>query len=177
MKKKTNNSFLTFILNNEFFALGVEKVLEIIETSDENTLTNLPKAPESVEGVANFRGNVIPIVNTRLKFDMPAYASNERFVIMVLQLNIGGVQQIIGTMADKVVDVIEIQEKDIQAVPEVGQGVNSDYIQGVVHRQDKFIMLLDLESAIQSDEIIRLEDTVETKEGPEDAIIEETIEA
>lgn len=151
-----NNSFLTFRLNGELFAIGVESVLEIIETTEEESITPLPKAPTAVEGVVNFRGNVIPIVNTRLKFDMDTYADTDKFVIMVLNLTLDGEEQTIGAMADKVVDVIEIEDKDVQPVPEVGQGINSEFIQGVVHRDSQFVMLLDFEKAINSDDIIQL---------------------
>ncbi|WP_430813764.1 chemotaxis protein CheW [Carboxylicivirga sp. RSCT41] len=154
---ETNStSFLTFMLNGEIFAVGVQKVLEIIEADTDHTVTNLPKAPETIEGVVNFRGNVIPIVNSRLKFDMATYGADDKFVIMVLKLVLNNTEQIVGAMADKVVDVIEIDEKDVQPVPEVGKGLNSDFITGVLHRNNQFITLLDFEKAISSDEIIQL---------------------
>ncbi|WP_430816905.1 chemotaxis protein CheW [Carboxylicivirga sp. RSCT41] len=154
-------SYLTFRLKGELFAIGVDKVLEIIETSEDHTITNLPKAPEAVEGVVNFRGNVIPVVNTRQKFDLDNYEDQERFVVMVLNLNLGGEEHIVGAMSDKVVDVIEIMEKDIQPVPEVGKGYNSDYVSGVVYRNEEFVMVLDIEAAIDSDEIIQIKNEEE----------------
>ncbi|TRX71639.1 chemotaxis protein CheW [Carboxylicivirga sp. M1479] len=160
-----NNSFLTFQLNNELFALGVEQVLEIIEASQDQKITHLPKAGHTIEGVVNFRGNVIPVINTRLKFDMDTYGADDKFVIMVLNLTMNGTEQTIGALADKVVDVIELEEKDVQSVPEVGQGINSEFIQGVVYRNDRFIMLLDMEKAISNDDIIQLKSEEEpTKE-------------
>lgn len=170
---KKINSYLTFRLKGELFAIGVEKVLEIIETSEEHAITALPKAPETIQGVVNFRGNVIPVVNTRKKFDIEEYAENEKHVVMVLNLTIGGVEQVIGAMADKVVDVIEIDKKDIQSVPEVGKGYDSDYIAGVVFRNDNFIMLLDIEAAIDSAEIVQLrkEEEADINEGDE-AVVE-----
>ncbi|MBK3516886.1 chemotaxis protein CheW [Carboxylicivirga marina] len=162
-----STSFLTFMLDGELFAIGVHKVLEIIETGADHSVTNLPKAPDTIEGVVNFRGNVIPIVNSRLKFDMATYGCDDKFVIMVLKLMLNNTEQIVGAMADKVVDVIEIDEKEIQPVPEVGKGLNSDFITGVLHRNNQFITLLDFEKAISSDEIIQLkteDDTIEVEE-------------
>ncbi len=164
MKNNLLQSFLSFHLKNESFALGVNRVLEIIEVSDEQSITYLPKSPETIEGVVNFRGQVIPVVNMRLKFDMEAHTTSDKYVIMVLNLNINGTEQVIGAMADKVVDVLEIAEEDIQDVPEVGQGINSEFIQGLVHRDKQFIMLLDIEKAINSEEIIQLKDSLEEEE-------------
>ncbi|MBK3516893.1 chemotaxis protein CheW [Carboxylicivirga marina] len=167
MKDKQLKSYLTFRLKGELFAIGVDKVLEIIETSEDHSVTNLPKAPDAVEGVVNFRGNVIPVINMRQKFDLANYEEQERFVIMVLNLTLSDEDQIIGAMSDKVVDVIEIAETEIQPVPEVGKGYNSDYVSGVVYRHEEFVMVLDVEAAIDTDEIIQLkqeEEVVETEE-------------
>lgn len=161
-------SYLTFRLKGELFAIGVEQVLEIIETSEDHSITSLPKAPDAIEGVVNFRGNVIPVVNTRQKFDLATYEEGERFVIMVLNLNLNGNEQIVGAMSDKVVDVIEIEAAEIQAVPEVGKGYDSEYVSGVVYRNNEFVMVLDIEAAIDADEIIHLK-----KEDEEEAEVEE----
>ncbi|MCW3805220.1 chemotaxis protein CheW [Plebeiibacterium marinum] len=157
METKSKESYLLFKLQDELFAVSVHKVLEIIETGEEHTITALPKAPEAISGVVNFRGNVIPVVNTRLKFDLVDYSENEKFVVIVLSLNFNNQDNIIGAQSDKVVDVIEISEEEIKPVPEVGQSYNSNYIHGVIHRNGKFIMLINLEEVMASREIIELQ--------------------
>ena len=177
MDKKDIQSYLTFKLQNELFALSVDKVLEIIETGEEHTITPLPKAPPAISGVVNFRGNVIPVVDTRMKFDLLPYAEQDKFVVMILNLNINNGYHMVGAKADKVVDVIEIAEKEIRPVPEVGQGYNSDYIRGVIHRDNQFIMLLNLEMALNSDEIVHLKSDITDSEEPDvPATAEEDIE-
>ncbi len=156
MDAQSKESYLLFRLQEELFAVSVHKVLEIIETGEEHSITHLPKAPESITGVVNFRGNVIPVVNTRIKFDLEDYNENEKFVIIVLSLKINNQEQTIGAQSDKVVDVIEIVENEIKPVPEVSQSYNSDYINGVIHRNGKFIMLLNLENVMATQEIIEL---------------------
>jgi len=156
MDKKTSESYLLFRLQDELFAVSVHKVLEIIETGDEHKITHLPKAPSSVAGVVNFRGNVIPVVNTRLKFDLDNYKANDKFVVIVLKLQFNNAEHIIGAMSDKVVDVIEIAEEEIKPIPEVGKGYNAEFISGVIHRGNNFIMLINLEAAISNEEIISL---------------------
>lgn len=167
MSTKNAESYLTFKLHGELFAVSVHKVLEIIEIGEEHTVTSLPKAHESIAGVVNFRGNVIPVVDTRLKFDLSPYSEQDKFVVIVLQLKLNSTDHYVGTMADKVVDVIEISEEEIKPVPEVGQGYNSDYIQGVVHRNNHFIMLLNLEAALGTDDIVQLKtEDAELSESP-----------
>jgi len=156
MEKKKTESYLAFRLQGELFAVSVHKVLEIIETGDEHTITHLPKASESIAGVVNFRGNVIPVVDTRMKFDMRPYEDTDKFVVIVLNLNINNTEHFVGAKADKVVDVLEISDHEIKNVPEVGQGYNSDFIQGVIHRENNFLMLLNLEAAMGTEEIISL---------------------
>ncbi len=156
MDAQSKESYLLFRLVDELFAVSVHKVLEIIETGEEHSITHLPKAPDAITGVVNFRGNVIPVVNTRIKFDLEDYNENEKFVIIVLSLKINNQEQIIGAQSDKVVDVIEIVEEEIKPVPEVSQSYNSDYINGVIHRNGKFIMLLNLENVMTTQEIIEL---------------------
>jgi len=163
MDKKKTESYLAFRLQGELFAVSVHKVLEIIETGDEHTITYLPKASKSIAGVVNFRGNVIPVVDTRMKFDMRPYEDNDKFVVIVLNLTINNSEHFIGAKADKVVDVLEISDNEIKNVPEVGQGYNSDFIKGVIHRDNKFLMLLNLEAAMGTEEIISLKNT-ETEE-------------
>jgi purine-binding chemotaxis protein CheW len=158
MEVKKSESYLLFRLQEELFAVSVHQVLEIIETGEEHTITHLPKAPSCVNGVVNFRGNVIPVVNTRLKFDLEDYTNSEKFVVMVLSLQMNNQEMYVGAMSDKVVDVIEISEENIKPVPEVGKGYNANYIKGVLHREGRFIMLLNIDAAIGSDEIIKLKD-------------------
>lgn len=164
------NSFLTFLLEGETFAITVKKVLEVIETGEEHTITHLPKAPPAICGVVNFRGNVIPVIDTRIKFDLTPYKENDRFVIIVLNLIINGNEHTVGAMADKVVDVVEISEEMVKPIPEVGKGYNSDYIDGVVHRDNTFVMLLNLEAAIGTTDIVNL--NVDSEDSNEEVMNE-----
>lgn len=166
MEQQNTESYLAFRLQDELFAVSVHKVLEIIETSEEHSITPLPKASESIAGVVNFRGNVIPVVDTRMKFDFPNYTNEDKFVVIVLSLIINNNEHVVGAKADKVVDVLEISNAEIKPIPEVGQGYNSDFIEGVVHRDNHFIMLLNLDAAMGTEEIIQLkkEEAEETEE-------------
>jgi purine-binding chemotaxis protein CheW len=156
MEAKKSESYLLFRLQEELFAVSVHQVLEIIETGEEHSITHLPKAPPCINGVVNFRGNVIPVINTRLKFDQEDYNDTEKFVVMVLSLMMNNQELYVGAMSDKVVDVIEIPEEDIKPVPEVGKGYDANYIKGVLHKDNRFIMLLNIEAAIGSDDIVKL---------------------
>ncbi len=178
MDKKDIESYLTFKLQNELFAISVHKVLEIIETGEEHTITPLPKAPPAISGVVNFRGHVIPVVDTRQKFDFQDYVDGDKFVVIVLNLNVYGNDHFIGAMVDKVVDVIEMDTTLIRPVPEVGQGYNSEFIRGVVHYDKRFIMILNLEAAMGTNEIISLKvDEMQDAEAAAEPALVEASEA
>ncbi len=158
MNRLKSESFLLFRLKQELFAINVHKVLEIIETGEENKITPLPKAPRYISGVVNFRGDVVPVINTRLKFDLDNYRVNEKFVIIILKLIINNEPHIIGAKSDKVVDVIEISESEIKSVPAVGKGLNAEFIQGVIYRDNQSVMLINMETVITNNEIISLKE-------------------
>ena len=94
--------------------------------------------------------------DTRKKFDLEPRQAKEKSVIMVFNIPYHETEHIVGAMADKVVDVIEINPSEIRNVPEVGKGIDSHYIEGVLNRNGQFIMLLNIKAVINKDDIIDL---------------------
>lgn len=148
-KRKINNreqltninfrSYLSFLLNDEVFAIDVTKVLEVLHI---HKITRVPQAPDFMRGVMNFRGDILPVVDTRLLFKMPAKSDSERTVVIVLDLLYNNKKMMIGALGDGVKDVINIDPDKIQPVPDVGSKYNIEYLEGMYKHQDKFIMLL-----------------------------------
>lgn len=169
MNENSLKSYLTFHLGGEMFTVNVASVLEIIEPGEEYVITPLPKAPGSIAGVVNFRGHVLPILNLRVKMDMDNYKDNERFVIIILSLELDGQSELVGMIADKVVDVIEIEEADKRPVPLIGQGYDSEFIEGVVLKDKHFIMMLNTEAVLSIEDVIKLK-----MDAEQYAVMEET---
>ncbi len=152
MENITKQAYLSFRLSNELFAVNAFKVLEVLE---QQYITEIPQTPDYVLGVINFRGEILPVFDTRRKFNMPARDEKQKFVIIVLDLVIDGQQVMIGTTADGVKDVIEIEEKEIKEVPEVGSSFNIEFLEGIIHRDNGFIMMLNVDK-IYAEENVEL---------------------
>jgi purine-binding chemotaxis protein CheW len=155
------------------FTINVASILEVIETGEEHPITHLPKAPEYIEGVVNFRGEILPIVNSRIKLDMPNYGENEYFVIIVYNLSLNNQSVQVGMMADKVVDVIEIEASDIRPISEIGLTYDSDFIDGVVLKNKEFITLLNIEEILSCDDIVQFKQGVDEKQEELSGVVNE----
>ena len=142
MYKTEKQTFLTFLLEQEFFAVNVKKVLEVLEKQH---ITRVPRTPDHILGILNFRGDILPVVNTRLKFHLPSLHSEEKNYIIVFDISNDTGKFIIAATADAVKDVIEIADDEIMPVPEMGIGYNVKYISGAIRRNNIFILLLDME--------------------------------
>lgn len=139
MEKST---YLTFVLGKEYFAVCVDEVLEVLQHQQ---ITSVPKTPDHILGIINFRGDILPVVDTRIKFNLSTQDENQRSIIIVFDIA-GEDQRIqIAATADAVKDVIEVDPDEIKPVPEMGISYNAKFISGAIRRNDTFIMMLNIE--------------------------------
>lgn len=158
--KYTSNSFLSFKLGEETFAANVEKVLNILELTK---ITKVPKAPSYMKGVINLRGSVLPLVDTRVKFDMGETEFTNNTCILVLDINIDNEEIKVGALVDSVQEVIELNDGDINPPPSIGSKYKSDFIEGMAHINNEFIMLLDMDLIFTLDELSVLKEITNMK--------------
>ncbi len=149
----TKKAYLSFELNGEIFAITVNNVLEVLENQK---LTKVPKAPFYIKGVINFRGEILPVINTRVKFNMPEKEEDGKSVIIVFDIDLADKKLLIGGMVDGVKDVIEIADNEIKPVPDMGSKYNSDFIIGMIKSGEHFIMLLNIEKVFSTEEIVSI---------------------
>src|SRR5580700_3766036 len=97
--------YLVFHLGEEEFGIQVQKVREIMGVQD---ITQVPQTPAHVKGVINLRGKVVPVVDLRLKFDMPAKEYTHRTCIVVVQVSGSSGTMLMGIVVDGVVEVLNI---------------------------------------------------------------------
>ena len=115
-------------------------------------ITRVPRTPAFIRGVINLRGKVIPVVDLRLKFGMPAIEQTDQTCTIVVQI-----QDIeVGIIVDKVSEVLDIASQDIEDTPSFGAEVNTDFILGMGKSGNKVIMLLDITNVLTSDETLSL---------------------
>ncbi len=153
------NTYLSFIVCDELFAVNVDKVLEVLQ---KQRITKVPSAPEYIKGIINFRGEVVPVFESRTKFNLPDREEQDSFVVIVLDLSNDNEEFRIGAIVDRVKDVINIESAEIKPVPHMSKDFNSDFLEGIYKQHDEFIMLLDVEKVFTSNEINELKQTNES---------------
>ncbi len=129
---------VTFELANENFGIDILQVQEIAQMTK---ITRVPNAPHYVKGVINLRGKVIPVVDLRLRLDLPPKEIDANSRIIVVQLE----NKIIGMIVDRMREVVWVSSSNIESSPsETDSKVGENYISGIVNLPDRLIILLDL---------------------------------
>lgn len=146
-------TYLTFTLGNEYFALDVEHVEKILEYQP---VTEVPKAPEYMLGVFNLRGEVIPLVDTRIKFGMTKTEINTSTCILVITIHSEGEAIKLGALVDTVNEVVKYNTKELMNLPTVGKQNKTEFLNGVLKVNNRFVLLLNADKIFSVDEIIEL---------------------
>lgn len=141
----SQGKFLTFLLGREEYGLPVLKVREIIKLMD---VTSVPQMPMHVSGVINLRGKVIPVVDLRMKFGLPAQGGPSRSCIIVVEVvSIG----LMGVIVDAVSEVLHVTTADVDPAPDFGERVSTDYMLGLAKVKGTVKILLDLDHVLGAD--------------------------
>jgi purine-binding chemotaxis protein CheW len=148
--KAAGGKFLTFFLAGEEYGIEILSVHEIIGMMP---ITCVPGTPDYICGIINLRGKIIPIVDLRCKFGMESKAQTAETCIIVVHVQ--GVE--VGTVVDRVSEVLNIAAEDIEPPPSFGKDVNTDYILGIGKSQSKVKILLNIDRVIATDQIVQLQ--------------------
>ena len=144
------NQFLTFMLSGEEFAVPIMQVKEIIEY---HGLTVVPMVPKFISGALNLRGNVIPVINLATKLDMPTSDETRRTSVVIMEVQLDDESTVIGVMVDRVLDVIDIAEENIDSAPSLGARIRTDFIRGMGKLDGDFVIILEVNKILSSEEI------------------------
>ena len=148
--------YLTFMLAQEQFAIGILGIKEIIEYQG---VTEVPMMPPCVRGVINLRGAVVSVVDLRARFGRPSSLVSKRTCVVIVEAACGtDERQVMGLLVDAVNEVLDISAGDIEPPPAFGARIRSDFIQGVGKVRGKFVLLLDIDRALSIDEIAGVAD-------------------
>jgi purine-binding chemotaxis protein CheW len=150
--------YLTFKLEEEIFALGIDQVREVLEF---DRVTKVPQTPDMMRGVINLRGSVVPVIDLKLKFGMGETAKQINTCVVIVELNLDGETTLIGALADSVQEVIDLEENQIEPPPKIGTRLNTELIRGMGKRNEDFIMILEIEKVFTLNELEMLQDAVE----------------
>ncbi|HEX3008186.1 MAG TPA: chemotaxis protein CheW [Bacteroidales bacterium] len=143
-------TYLSFTICGDHYAVNVTKVLEVLQ---EEQITPVPNAPDYILGIINFRGDVVPVFETRVRFNLPQRDMTKEYNIIVIDVSDGPEMFRLGAVVDKVKDVIAIDDNDIKPVPTMTKEFNTDFLQGIYKLGNEFIMLLNVEKVFSGDEL------------------------
>jgi purine-binding chemotaxis protein CheW len=145
-----DNKCLQFELDGEFYGVDILKVREINGMMD---ITAVPQTPRFMKGLINLRGKVIPVIDLRLKFGLAEAEYDERTSIIVIEFkSIHGHVQM-GIVVDTVSEVINIPGENIEAAPNFGARLKSEYIRGMAKTKDRVIIVLDIDLILTDEEL------------------------
>ncbi|MFY9504231.1 MAG: chemotaxis protein CheW [Dethiobacteria bacterium] len=145
---------VAFVLNNEEFACDINNVREVLKMVK---VTPLPQSLKFVEGVINLRGEVIPVVDLRKRFNLPEVDYSERSRIIIVEV---GPSQV-GLIVDEVSEVLRLSSSQIQASPSGITGGDNELIVGVGKIEQRLLIILNLEYILSTEEQLALEDITE----------------
>jgi len=140
--------YLTFMLGGEAFGIGIMAVKEIIEFAG---ITEVPMMPDSIRGVINLRGAVVPVMDLSARFGRPQSVPGKRTCIVIVELESDGERQLTGVVVDAVSAVLDIPAADIEPAPSFGTRIRGDFIAGMGKVSGKFVILLNVQQVLGLD--------------------------
>ncbi len=141
---------LTFRLAEEVYALDIGKVREVL---DFTSATRVPRTPAFLRGVINLRGSVVPVVDLRLKFGMAATERTVNTCVIIAEVTVDGDATVLGCLADSVQEVMDLAPAEIAAPPKIGTKLRTEFIKGMGKRDDRFMIILDIDKVFSADEL------------------------
>ncbi len=141
-----DREFLSFVLGEEHYALDITTVKEI---RGYEQVTKIANAPDFIKGVMNLRGDIVPVVDLRIKFNVGEATYNEFTIVIMLNVD----ERIVGIVVDGVSDVIRLSEEEMLPPPEFGVAFDSRYLHGLADVDETMVILVNIESLINSNEL------------------------
>lgn len=142
--------WVTFQLENETYGVDVMVVKEVLKFQD---IAPVPGAPDYVMGIINIRGTVISVINTRRRFGLPDRDSDDNTRIVIIEIG----RHIVGIVVDSVAEVVYLKRSQIETPPQVNKDDSARFIQGVCHRDDQLLILVELDKLLTEEELAELD--------------------
>jgi purine-binding chemotaxis protein CheW len=156
------NQYLTFTLGDEDFAIEIAKVREVL---DYTKITKVPRSPAFLRGVINLRGSVVPVIDLRLNLNMSAIQRTVDTCIVIVDVNLGGENIQMGALADSVQEVVDVDPNQIGPAPTLGTKLNTEFIKGMAKRGEDFLIILDIDKVLSTDELSHVKTAVGVDSG------------
>ena len=144
------SQYLSFMLDEEVYALDINQVREVLDFKD---VTKVPRMPDFMRGVINLRGGVVPVVDLRLKFGMTKAEQTVDTCIIIIEISLDGELTLLGAIADSVKEVMNLEPDQIEPAPKIGTRLNTEFIIGMGKKNDDFVIILDIDKVFSSEEL------------------------
>ena len=157
-KRKLLNGarFLSFTVDNENYCIDILKVKELMGMT---TITPLPRTPQFIRGVINLRGQIIPIIDLRLKFGLSFQEYTKRTCIIVVEVSYEGENILMGLVVDAIQDVVSIPEEKMSKIPYINAKIRSEYIKGIADTPEGMKIILDVLKVLSDEELAAVKDS------------------
>jgi len=142
--------YLTFMLGGKVYGLEILNIKEIIEYGE---ITEVPMTPDFISGVINLRGSVVPVIDLSQRFSGKSTEQTKRTSIIILEVKNDDLSIEIGITVDMVNEVLDIHSDEIEPAPSLGNQIQTNFISGMAKVDGKFLILLDIENALSTDEL------------------------
>jgi len=153
IENENQKQMVTFQLGAEHYGIDIMDVDEIYRVEH---IRPIPNAPSYVEGIFNLRGDIVPIINLHRRFHIKKaeLSEDDELLSGSIIININNTK--IGIIIDKILRVVTIDTKTVQPPPQMISGIGAEYIQGVVHQEDGYLIILDILRLFDSKELKQL---------------------
>lgn len=133
--------YLTFSLGQDNYAFDI---LQVKEIRGWTSVARLPNAPAFIKGVMNLRGEIVPVIDLRIRFGMEPKPYGPMTVVIVVQVNSSHRKKNMAIVVDEVSEVFELLDKTIGLKNEFSKNPHKDYIDGIVEINNKNVVLLNI---------------------------------
>lgn len=144
--------WVTFRLAGETYGINVMQVQEVLRHTE---IAPVPGAPSYVLGIINLRGNVVTVLDTRNRFGLAPSEITEQSRIVIIE---AAAKHVIGILVDAVAEVVYLRQSEIETAPNVGNEESAKFIQGVCHKNNELLILVDLDKLLTDQEWADLDD-------------------
>ena len=132
--------WVTFKLGEESYGINVIQVQEVLRITE---IAPVPGSPDFVTGIINLRGNVVTVINTRKRFNLPDVETSDSARIVIIESG----DHVIGIMVDSVAEVVELRQSQVESSPNVNNK-SGEYIDGVVNNEGQLLILINIAKLI-----------------------------
>ncbi len=154
---REQQKYLTFVLDEDAFGVEIQRVKEIIEYGQ---ITRVPMTHQTIRGVLNLRGNVLPVIDLSVRLGREKTQDSKRACVIIVEFMRDDERVDIGFIVDAVDQVVDIHEDNIEQAPSFGADIRVDFINGMGKIKNDFVVLLDLDRVLDIDELAQLSSVV-----------------